>query len=152
MKLISFFFIMVLAMSLVTAPTAATLEEEEPEETGEEVPFAEAGATAANLPNQPSPLRWNGRFLAQSKVLKCNKNPKICFAAGSPGPNCCKRKCVNLMTDRVNCGACGKKCKYTEACCKGKCVNLAFDKRHCGQCNNRCEKGDYCVYGLCNYA
>ncbi|OVA03411.1 Stigma-specific protein Stig1 [Macleaya cordata] len=82
----------------------------------------------------------------------CNKFPMICQAKGSPGPHCCKKKCVNVLKDRQNCGLCGKKCKYTEICCRGKCVNPSFDKRHCGGCSNRCNGDGFCAFGLCNYA
>ena len=96
-------------------------------------------------------LRGISRFLAQ-KSLTCDKFPRGCRLKSSKGPDCCKKKCVNVKTDRFNCGMCGYKCKYNEICCKGKCVNLAFDKRHCGGCNNKCKKGQLCVYGMCNYA
>ncbi|KAJ6949650.1 hypothetical protein NC651_003587 [Populus alba x Populus x berolinensis] len=58
---------------------------------------------------------------------------------------------MDLSTDKQNCGACKRKCKYTEDCCRGECVLLSLDKRHCGKCNNRCQKGEFCVYGMCNY-
>ncbi|KAF5729080.1 putative Stigma-specific Stig1 family protein [Tripterygium wilfordii] len=93
-----------------------------------------------------------GRFLRQRVPMKCNKNPRICRAEGSPGRDCCKKKCVNVKTDRHNCGMCGKKCKYSEICCKGKCVKPMYDKKHCGGCNNKCNKGSACVYGMCSYA
>nr|GEW12165.1 stigma-specific STIG1-like protein 1 [Tanacetum cinerariifolium] len=55
-------------------------------------------------------LRGSSRFLAQhsSGLLKCNKNPRLRRARGSPGPDCCNKKCVNVKTDKQNCGLCGK--------------------------------------------
>ncbi|KAL4563012.1 hypothetical protein LXL04_027043 [Taraxacum kok-saghyz] len=99
-------------------------------------------------------LRGANRFLAQQSkgLMKCNKNPRLCRAKGSAGQDCCNKKCVNVMTDKQNCGLCGKKCKNHEICCKGKCVNVLADKRNCGGCNNKCKKGNSCVYGMCNYA
>ncbi|KAK4340553.1 hypothetical protein RND71_039054 [Anisodus tanguticus] len=82
--------------------------------------------------------------------MTCNKNP--CWAKGSPGPFCCKKKCVNVLLDKQNCGFCGNKCKYNETCCKGQCVNTLFNKRHCGGCNKKCQKGSSCAYGMCGYA
>ncbi|PON91273.1 Stigma-specific protein [Trema orientale] len=96
-------------------------------------------------------LRGMSRFLAQQS-LTCDKFPRVCGLKGSKGPDCCKKKCVNVKTDRLNCGMCGYKCKYTEICCKGKCVNSSFDRRHCGRCNNKCKKGQFCAYGMCDYA
>jgi hypothetical protein len=110
------------------------------------------------VPNEnkvSSSLAVTSRFLSQKTRiprLTCNKFPRICHAKGSPGPHCCKEKCVNTLTDRLNCGMCGKKCKYNETCCNGKCVNPSFNRRHCGGCNNRCNNGRFCVFGLCNYA
>ncbi|PIM98171.1 hypothetical protein CDL12_29353 [Handroanthus impetiginosus] len=71
---------------------------------------------------------------------------------GSVGPDCCGKKCVNVMIDGLNCGFCGKKCKYQEICCKGLCVNPLSDEKNCGKCNNKCESRSSCVYGMCSYA
>ncbi|KAJ6725227.1 hypothetical protein OIU85_023080 [Salix viminalis] len=107
-----------------------------------------------DLPRQTtSSLRGTSRFLAQTRAfMTCDKNPKVCRAQGSPGPDCCKKMCVNEKTDRFNCGKCGKKCKYTEICCGGQCVNPMYSKKHCGRCNNKCKKGKACQYGMCSYA
>ncbi|KAB5560375.1 hypothetical protein DKX38_005332 [Salix brachista] len=89
-------------------------------------------------------LRGVGRVLAQQNMianLTCNKFPRICRLKTSPGPDCCNKKCVNVKKDRLNCGVCGYKCKYTEICCKGQCVNVSFDKRNCGGCKKKCKKG-----------
>lgn len=95
-----------------------------------------------------------GRLLGQQPkgLLKCNKNPRLCHAKGSPGPDCCGKKCVNVMTDKQNCGLCGRRCKHMEICCKGTCVNPMVNKRHCGGCNRVCHRGDSCVHGMCSYA
>ncbi|CAM8896364.1 unnamed protein product [Rhodiola kirilowii] len=109
----------------------------------------------------PTFLRGTGRLLLashhkhghrQRKNNTCNKNPRICRAAGSPGRSCCKKKCVNLLTDKRNCGRCGKKCKYSHMCCNGKCVNPRSHEKHCGGCNNNCGSEQTCRYGMCSYA
>nr|POE61325.1 stigma-specific stig1-like protein 3 [Quercus suber] len=108
-----------------------------------------------NQEQEAASLRGVGRFLSQyhqPAKMTCNKFPRVCRLKNSPGRDCCNKKCVNVITDRMNCGACGRKCKYSEICCKGKCVNTSFDKRHCGGCNKKCKKGELCVYGMCNYA
>ncbi|KAJ4703947.1 putative Stigma-specific Stig1 family protein [Melia azedarach] len=100
-------------------------------------------------------LRGASRFLAnryRPVMPTCDKYPRVCRLKGSPGPDCCKKKCVNVMKDRFNCGRCGKKCKYSEMCCRGECVNVMFSKKHCGKCNNKCKKGRSCSYGMCSYA
>ncbi|XP_059440902.1 stigma-specific STIG1-like protein 1 [Corylus avellana] len=104
------------------------------------------------------PSKRLSRFLAEDSeddaAHNCNKEDnEICYV-NKAGRNstCCNKKCTNTHTDKHNCGACKKKCKYTESCCRGQCVDLAYDKRHCGRCNHRCGRGEYCVYALCNYA
>uniref|UniRef100_A0A7N0RFA5 Stigma-specific Stig1 family protein n=1 Tax=Kalanchoe fedtschenkoi TaxID=63787 RepID=A0A7N0RFA5_KALFE len=80
-------------------------------------------------------IRGTGRMLAgHQKKMTCDKYPRVCRVAGSPGRDCCKKKCVNVDSDRANCGRCGKKCKFSEACCKGKCVNVLRDNKNCGRC------------------
>ncbi|XP_004145195.1 stigma-specific STIG1-like protein 1 [Cucumis sativus] len=91
-------------------------------------------------------------FESLQKGVTCNKYPRVCRAKGSKGPDCCNRKCVNVETDRNNCGMCGNKCKYSRICCNGRCVNPMFNKKHCGGCNNECSKGNYCAFGMCDYA
>ncbi|KAG9447613.1 hypothetical protein H6P81_013741 [Aristolochia fimbriata] len=102
-----------------------------------------------------SQVGGRGRFLAGTKApvqITCNKYPQICRNENSPGPDCCRKQCVDVMTDRLNCGKCGYKCKYGTACCGGRCVNLSNDEKNCGGCYKRCSKGDICVHGICNYA
>ncbi|KAJ8616758.1 hypothetical protein MRB53_036130 [Persea americana] len=59
--------------------------------------------------------RGMGRFLAQRKpkASVTYKYPRICRAKGSGGPDCCNKQCVDVQTDRLNCGVCGNKCKPT---------------------------------------
>ncbi|GFQ06229.1 hypothetical protein PHJA_002766900 [Phtheirospermum japonicum] len=100
------------------------------------------------------------RFLQQGAANPraadhCNKDNEVCnhiLAGTGRNATCCNNKCVDLGYDDKNCGACKKKCAFTEWCCNGECVNLAYDKRHCGSCNNRCMPGGYCIYGMCDYA
>ncbi|XP_031489713.1 stigma-specific STIG1-like protein 3 [Nymphaea colorata] len=134
-----------------TTLPAATEEHEKPEEGevgGSEDPTVEEEPYSGDLPSLG--LR---RYLARSwKPQTCDKNRKICKLKGSPGPDCCKKKCVDRKTDRLNCGNCGRRCRFTEMCCKGRCVNLALDGKNCGRCGNKCRKGSYCIYGMCGYA
>ncbi|XVF26075.1 hypothetical protein REPUB_Repub13aG0268800 [Reevesia pubescens] len=109
----------------------------------------------ADHSQEPTSFRGAGRFLSQSSraALKCDKHPEICHVKGSQGPLiCCNKKCVDLRTDKFNCGKCGKKCNYSKICCEGKCVNPLSNQKHCGGCNNNCGKGNACLYGMCNYA
>ncbi|XVE50698.1 hypothetical protein DITRI_Ditri01bG0184200 [Diplodiscus trichospermus] len=111
----------------------------------------------ASQPLQPMASKRVSRFLQQGTrnpraADHCHKDEEVCYVQGGQNPTCCNNKCVDLATDNHNCGACKRKCRFTEVCCRGECVYLSFDKRHCGACNHRCNPGEYCVYGMCNYA
>ena len=101
---------------------------------------------------EQSQILRRGRHQSHRLAVTCDKYPRICRTAGSKGPDCCKKKCVNVSSDRNNCGKCGRKCKYSQICCKGKCVNPMLNNNHCGTCGKRCNNGDSCVYGICSYA
>ncbi|XVF03814.1 hypothetical protein REPUB_Repub05bG0025400 [Reevesia pubescens] len=164
MKFRNLFFIWVLAMVLVLSISAAPNLEQLQDTDNYSAAEEDDNDATMDLSEYPSvETKQNfmlddepeGRSLLQKKRTRritCNKFPRICHAKGSPGPECCKKKCVNILMDRLNCGKCGKKCKYNEICCKEKCVNPSFNRKHCGGCNNRCNNGDLCVFGLCNYA
>ncbi|XAR65676.1 hypothetical protein NMG60_11009862 [Bertholletia excelsa] len=141
-------FIMLMALAMPLLGEEVSLDEEEDYEAleNDDIPYHESQETTS--------LRGASRLLAQTSRanMKCNKYPRICHVKGSPGPDCCKKKCVNVKTDRLNCGYCGHKCKYSEICCKGKCVNPMNDKKNCGSCGTKCKKGNRCVYGMCSYA
>ncbi|GAB4826550.1 hypothetical protein Ancab_033444 [Ancistrocladus abbreviatus] len=123
--------------------------------------YVELAPQSQELP-VPSTSGTMSRFLAQKYQkpskhvtrgkMTCNNYPRMCHVKGSPGPDCCKKKCVNVKTDRDNCGMCGFKCYHQEICCKGRCVNPVHDKEHCGSCGNKCKKGSLCNYGMCSYA
>lgn len=57
--------------------------------------------------------------------------------------------CVDLSSDRNNCGACGNVCESPEdLCCDGVCTNIVFDRFNCGACGNVCPDGWDCC-GVC---
>ncbi|PON52126.1 Stigma-specific protein [Parasponia andersonii] len=144
------FLALAMLMALAIADLSATPYEEEPiflHEEDKNVPH-----NAESEQKLTDSLRGTSRFLASRRPVTCDKNPKVCRSKGSSGSDCCKKKCVDLSADRVNCGRCGKKCRFSETCCKGKCVNTRSDKKNCGSCNKRCHKGSSCVYGMCSYA
>jgi len=83
----------------------------------------------------------------------------------------CGNSCVNLFTDKKNCGVCGRACGSEQICvnarcgpactdsgttlCNDKCVDLDTDMENCGACGKECEtflpnaKGSLCTYGKC---
>uniref|UniRef100_A0A2N9H9F6 Stigma-specific STIG1-like protein 1 n=1 Tax=Fagus sylvatica TaxID=28930 RepID=A0A2N9H9F6_FAGSY len=154
MKSLKIFFILVNLMAMIITLSATTSKEETFLNEEDDITSEISDLPLAETQEQTS-LRGTSRFLAAKKArvfMTCDKYPRICRVKGSPGRDCCKKKCVNVSTDRLNCGKCGKKCKYSEICCKGNCVNPMSNKKHCGSCVNKCKKGSSCVYGMCSYA
>ncbi|KAJ4835695.1 hypothetical protein Tsubulata_032548 [Turnera subulata] len=159
MKLLKALLMLNIFMALVVNISALALKDEE-DKNGDDHDHTDHEVTqeysSDDIEDEELSSSQNGgsRFLREKKMkrLRCNKFPMICHFQGSPGPHCCKKKCVNVLRDGLNCGKCGKKCKYNETCCNGKCVNPSFNRSHCGGCNNRCDSGSICAFGLCNYA
>ncbi|GER52916.1 stigma-specific Stig1 family protein [Striga asiatica] len=96
-------------------------------------------------------LRGATHLLPRVPFARCDKNPGICKRVRGKR-DCCKKRCVDLTKDRLNCGRCGHKCNFSKICCRGKCVNPLRNIRHCGGCGNACRGGNKCVYGMCSYA
>ncbi|CAA6673449.1 unnamed protein product [Spirodela intermedia] len=95
------------------------------------------------------------RVLSERKTREnttCDREPRVCEIAGSPGRDCCQKRCVNQKTDLLNCGGCEKRCTFGQVCCQGKCTNILFDWRNCGACNRRCRRPNSCRFGMCDYA
>ncbi|KAH7545706.1 stigma-specific STIG1-like protein 3 [Ziziphus jujuba] len=146
--LIKLFFTLLATASIVIFTASYDLDDHE---NGSDNTLLETQETSSS---STTSLRGVSRFLAQQNLavnMTCEKFPRVCRLKNSNGPGCCKKKCVNVKTDRLNCGMCRNKCKYNEICCKGNCVNASFDRGNCGGCNNKCKKGEFCAYGMCNY-
>lgn len=81
---------------------------------------------------------------------------------------CGRGNCVDVTTNRRNCGRCGNVCGKGQTCtngtcsgeagscatgqtkCPGGCADLATNRRNCGQCGNVCGKGQTCTNGQCS--
>jgi hypothetical protein len=92
------------------------------------------------------------------------------------GETCCRvgttNTCVDLQTDRNNCGLCGETCGLNETCkagvcsadvceppcpegqhcCSDVCVDRQTDPNNCGFCGNTCDevRSDGCTAGQCS--
>ena len=74
----------------------------------------------------------------------------------------CQGQCVDIQTDKDNCGGCNQPCGTTGATCQGgvcqctspqvvcgsQCVDTTTDESNCGFCGHNCQ-GNPCTAGLC---
>ncbi|KAJ6775923.1 hypothetical protein OIU74_000167 [Salix koriyanagi] len=160
MQLVKIIFIVAITMAVSTTLTVKRIGEVEEKPSYDDQSIDTSTTLSQGLEMDDGkkklmPSKRLSRFLAEGKNPRaadhCLKNNERCNILEGKNYKCCNNKCMDLSTDKDNCGACKKKCKYTENCCRGECVLISLDKRHCGKCNNRCLQGEFCVYGMCNY-
>ncbi len=98
--------------------------------------------------------------------------PNACAYCGAPAL-CCSEVCVNVQSDKNNCGDCGRVCAAGTFCqggsclCEGSkapcgggqsccgasgCKSLDNDAQNCGACGHACTVGQTCDNGACTDA
>ncbi|KAI9070725.1 hypothetical protein K1719_047312 [Acacia pycnantha] len=83
----------------------------------------------------------------------CWNRPWMCSRGEFPPRNlCCRNRCVDVTSDRNNCGFCGVRCLFNMQCCARLCTNTNIDPFNCGSCGHVCPFPNLCVFGLCGYA
>lgn len=97
------------------------------------------------------------------KKKKDKKDEKKC----NNGQQRCGDDCVNLKSDRNNCGSCGRVCSEKEECINGgcfgcsdpltrcggdECFDLTSDNQHCGSCDKACGRNEQCINSFCTCA
>ncbi|VVA22835.1 PREDICTED: stigma-specific [Prunus dulcis] len=163
MKVIKILVIIATTMALSITLTTVTRVSHQEEEG--KSPFTDSWKEQPSADDENKlilPSKRVSRFLSEKDLVarslkaasQCKNDYDTCsnVLPGHRNFTCCNKKCVDLSSNKENCGACKKCCKYTESCCRGQCVDLSSDKRHCGRCDHPCKNGTYCVYGLCDYA
>ncbi|CAM6097330.1 unnamed protein product [Calypogeia fissa] len=97
----------------------------------------------------------SGRVRRLAGSANCTSNPIICNDAQTYGPNatCCASTgtCVQLQSDKNNCGFCMYVCASVLGCCDGVCTSVMTDNQNCGTCGTVCSNS-LCTNGLCGYA
>ncbi|KAE8704343.1 Stigma-specific STIG1-like protein 2 [Hibiscus syriacus] len=80
---------------------------------------------SSTAPPKAGPLmpKRVSRFLQQEvrnprAADHCHKDEEVCYVQDGSTSICCNNKCVYLATDAHNCGACKRKCKFTQVCCR----------------------------------
>ena len=91
-----------------------------------------------------------GLTLCAGRCIEVLSDPNNCGACANrcpDGRSCCNGTCSTLQ-ESPNCGACGTVCPAGTSCCGGTCVNLQ-DPANCGSCGNACRPGQFCQGGAC---
>lgn len=114
----------------------------------------------------------NGRcVLATTSVVATTTGTVAPDLSCSRDEMACNGSCVDIFTDKKNCGVCGRSCKADEFCvdarcgpacmnngtslCSGSCVDLTTDPENCGTCGTECKsflphaKGSTCEDAKC---
>ncbi|MCP4679385.1 MAG: hypothetical protein GY854_28630 [Deltaproteobacteria bacterium] len=135
----------------------------------------------------------NDSFPISGSVYLCRENIGTCMTSlrlrtecngqyCDSEESCCRPEsgvssCIDINSDTLNCGNCGKQCALGENCLLGvcitgdgsscsstncpvgmsccdtggvvECVNLDRSRESCGSCGNSCAEGDTCVGGAC---
>lgn len=83
------------------------------------------------------------------------------------GQLCCNDDCAEIVSDDLNCGACGVTCAPGQVCSEGECacdtglencdgdaengceISLLDNNSNCGACGVTCGQGEACVDGAC---
>lgn len=91
--------------------------------------------------------------VAKQRPFGCRGRPWVCSQGEFPPRTlCCRNRCVNVTSDKNNCGLCGIRCPFNWQCCRGLCRDTNFSIFNCGKCGNRCPFGQFCFFGMCGYA
>ncbi|CAO2833589.1 unnamed protein product [Amaranthus hypochondriacus] len=110
--------------------------------------------SSLNITKNSTSSPWLKRVTnPRAQAQGCWNRPWICsFGQVPPRRLCCMNRCVEIISDPLNCGFCGIRCPFTWQCCNGLCMNVNMNPFHCGKCWNRCAIGRPCVFGMCGYA
>ena len=84
-----------------------------------------------------------GASAPRSPVSKARPRTRLRVSASAlAGQVICNGKCVNLQTDRANCGACGAQCDKCSGCSNGGCVSKCQASQFC--VNDTLSRGGTC--------
>ncbi len=170
-------------------PTPVQTAEPTPEPTAE--PTATPAATPTATPTPVPACNMDGMKNLMESGVDCGKacsaacgvdqtctSPDDCASRICPNTGICGCKvgelrcgvapalgaCINTLTDRTNCGACGVACTVGQVCssgkcaaacaaglkdCLGVCVQLGDDVNNCGACGVKCGAFETCSGGVC---
>lgn len=113
------------------------------------------GNSTSSIPNEVN-KNSSSTMLEEIRVDQiypgCSTTPGICGQGEFPPRTmCCGNRCVDVTTDRDNCGLCGFRCLFNFQCCNRFCVNINLSPLNCGACGRACPFGSLCLFGRCAF-
>ncbi|KAE9596372.1 hypothetical protein Lal_00048670 [Lupinus albus] len=90
--------------------------------------------------------------LNKSPPVECRNRAFACNQGEFP-PRflCCRNHCVDVTSNKSNCGLCGIRCRFNFKCCNRLCINTNINPFNCGRCGRICPFGRLCLFGLCAF-
>jgi hypothetical protein len=88
-------------------------------------------------------------FPLTSRSIDVSQTGVECLGGCAFGKDCCNGRCIDILGDDSNCGACGNRCQIAGNCCGGDCLGPGFSKQYCRNCDGNCRAGETCCYGQC---
>jgi hypothetical protein len=121
--------------------------------------------TTVDIAPQDAPADTTVDIAPQDAPIDTASKPPPDVAPTCPTPTAlCGGACVDLQSNALNCGACGRTCQSAESCvmgacrvlcasgqtaCSGACVELQSNTLNCGACGRACPSGQGCMSGAC---
>ena len=91
-----------------------------------------------------TPKLNSGSCTSNVQCVSGNCSNGTCCGSGQTG---CSGTCVDLTTNTLNCGTCGRSCSG-QACCAGTCADLNNSNSNCGTCGHSCGS-QICMSAIC---
>gem|GEM_PF-3750470 len=128
---------------------ADDLEQEANSHCTEPGPLGEPQASQCTRITAIQPAIEAGKRSDSTTTFQCTCGEKKRSCSGDD-LGCCNANCVNLRTDKDNCGGCKFACNDSDSCCDAQCKNLGTDPANCGSCGTTCpDNANTCCQGSC---
>ena len=115
------------------------------------IPSADRGMSASPPKPEVNILSFIGSMVSSffggtQTIAGPASGPSISCTAGRV---LCNGTCIDVTSDRTNCGGCNRYCYGLEQCCNGVCTDVFDDPDNCMMCGNSCPGETLCWNRSC---